>query len=67
MIADVFDVERAADHGLERVISSFALGDVNLGVAQVTEAWREAEPQQVHQAKDVIGEACRVGVVLLDP
>ncbi len=28
---------------------------------------REAEAQQVHQREDVIGEACRVGVVLLDP
>jgi hypothetical protein len=66
MGADMLDVERAADHRLERVIGGFALGDVELGVAQVADARREAEAQQVHQRKDVIGEARRVGVVLLD-
>ena len=67
MGADVLDVERAADHRLERVIGGIALRDVELGVAQVADARREAEAQEVHQGEDVIGEARRVGVVLLDP
>ena len=67
MGADVLDVERAADHGLQCVIGGIAFRDVELGVAQVADARREAEAQQVHQREDVIGEARRVGVVLFDP
>ena len=67
MGADVLDVERAADHRFERVIGGIALRDVELGVAQVADARREAEAQEVHQGEDVIGEARRVGVMLLDP
>ncbi len=67
MGADVLDVERAADHGFQRVIGGVALRDVELGVAQVADARREAEAQEVHQGEDVIGEARRVGVMLLDP
>ena len=66
MGADMLDVERAADHRLERVIGGVGLRDVELGVAQVADARREAEAQQVHQCEHVIGEARRVGVVLLD-
>ena len=66
MGADVLDVERAANHRLECVIRGIALRDVELGVAQVADARREAEAQEVHQGEDVIGEARRVGVVLLD-
>ncbi len=67
MGADVLDVERAADHGFQRVIGGVALRDVELGVAQVADARREAEAREVHQGEDVIGEARRVGVMLLDP
>ncbi len=67
MGADVLDVERAADRGFQRVIGGVALRDVELGVAQVADARREAEAQEVHQGEDVIGEARRVGVMLLDP
>ncbi len=63
MGADVLDVERAADHGFQRVIGGVALRDVELGVAQVADARREAEAQEVHQGEDVIGEARRVGVM----
>ena len=66
MGADVLDVERATDHRLERVIGGVALRNVELGVAQVAYTRREAEAQEVHQREDVIGETCRVGVVLLD-
>ncbi len=66
MGADVLDIERAADHRLERLIGGIALRDVELGVAQVADARGEAEAQQVHQRKDVIGESGRVGVVFLD-
>ena len=64
--ADVFDVERAADPRFQCLVGGIALWNVELGVAQVTDARREAEAQQVHQREDVIGEARRVGVVLLD-
>jgi len=40
--------------------------DVELGVAQIADARREAKAQQVHQGKDVIGEARCVGVMLID-
>ena len=42
MGADVLDVERAADHGFQRVIGGIALRDIELGVAQVADARREA-------------------------
>ena len=67
MGADVLDVERAADHRFQRLVGGIALRDVELGVAQVTNARGEAEAQQVHQREDVVREPCRVGVVLLDP
>ena len=66
MGADMLDVERAANHRLEGVIDGFALGDVELDVAQVADARCESKAQQMHQRKNVIGEARRVGVVLLD-
>ena len=66
MGADVLDVERAADHRFQRLVGGIALRDVELGVAQVADARREAEAQQVHQREDVVREPCRVGVVLLD-
>ena len=66
MGADVLDVERAADHRFQRLVGGIALRDVELGVAQVTNARGEAEAQQVHQREDVVREPCRVGVVLLD-
>ena len=66
MGANVLDIERAADHRLQRIVSDIAFRDVELGVAQVADARRKAEAQQMHQGKNVIGEARRVGVVLLD-
>ncbi len=68
MGADVLDVERAADHGFQRVIGGVALRDVELGVARGRGcAARSGSPREVHQGEDVIGEARRVGVMLLDP
>ena len=66
MGADVLDVERAADHRFQCLVGGIALWNVELGVAQVADARREAEAQEVHQREDVIREPCRVGVVLLD-
>ena len=43
MGTDVLDVERTADHRLQPVIGGIALRDVELGVAQVADARREAE------------------------
>ena len=68
MSANSLDVQPvAANHRLECIVGSIALGNEQLGVAQVADARREAEAQQVHQREDVIGEARRVGVVLFDP
>lgn len=66
MGADVLDVERAAEHRFQRVIGRVTSRDVELGVAKVADARREAKAQQVHQGEDVIGESRRVGVVFLD-
>ncbi len=64
MGTDVFDVERAADHGFQPIVVGVAFRDVELDVAQIADARREAEAQQVHQRENVIGETCRVGVGL---
>ncbi len=64
--ADALDIERAADHRFQSVIGVVALRDIELDVAQIADARREAEAQAVHQGENVIGETCRVGVVLLD-
>ncbi|GAS59631.1 hypothetical protein NGUA37_02747 [Salmonella enterica] len=63
----VLDVQGAADQRAQRRVGLHALRHVQLGFAEVADARREAEAQQVHQGKDAIGEAGRVGVVLLDP
>lgn len=67
MGADVLDVQGAADQRPQRRVGLHALRHVQLGFAEVADARRETEAQQVHQGEDVIGEAGRVGVVLLDP
>ncbi len=52
MGADVLDVERAADHGFQRVIGGVALRDVELGVAQVADARRaKRKPGRCIRAK----------------
>ncbi len=56
----------AANRRSECVVTGFTLRDEQLGVAQGADARREAEAQQMHEGKDMIGEARRVGVVLLD-
>lgn len=67
MSANSLDVQPvAANHRLERIIGGIALGDEQLGIAQVTDTRCKPESQQVHQAEDMIGKACRVCVVLLD-
>ena len=68
MGADVLDVQPvAADHRFQRVVGGIALRDVEFWCRPVTECAAEAAAQQVHQRKNVVGEPCRVGVVLLDP
>ncbi len=67
MSANSLDVQPvAANHRLECIVGSIALGNEQLGVAQVADARREPESQKVHQAEHMIGEARRVGVVFLD-
>ena len=60
MGADMLDVERAADHWFQCLVGSIALRDVELGVAQVADARREAEAQEVHQCEDVIGDSAQL-------
>lgn len=67
MRANMFDVKRAADHWLEGVIHKITFRDVQLCITKVANARREAEAKLVHQGKDMIAKACRIGVVLLDP
>ncbi|MNG04146.1 hypothetical protein D3C84_872570 [compost metagenome] len=67
MGADVLDLQGAADQRAQRRVDMYALRHVQLGFAEVADAWRETEAQQVHQREDMIGEAGRVGVVFLDP
>ena len=66
MSAQVLDVQTAADHGAERRVVRYLAGHVQLGVAQVADAWREAEPEQVHQREHVVREPGGVSVVLLN-
>ncbi len=67
MGAHVLDVQGAAYHRPQRRVGLHALRHIQPGFTEVADAWCEAEAQQVHQGEDVIGEASRVGVVLLDP
>ncbi|GHZ91984.1 hypothetical protein VCSRO82_3484 [Vibrio cholerae] len=65
MSANSLDVQPvAANHRLECIVGSMALGNEQLGVALVADARREPESQKVHQAEHMIGEARRVGVVI---
>ena len=43
------------------------LRQIQLGVAQIADARSEAEAEQMHEGEDVVREAGRVGVMLLDP
>jgi len=65
--ADVLNVQRAADHWAQRRVVLYALRDIQFGFAQVADARGKTKAQQMHQGEDMIGEASRVGVVLLDP
>ena len=67
MSADGFEVEGPSDHGRKRRVFDLAARKVQPSVAQVADARREAETEQMHEGEDAIGEACRIGVVLLDP
>ena len=66
MGTNLFDVQCATNHWFKCLIDGITLWDIELGVPQVADARREPKAQEVHQAKDVIGKARRVGVVLLD-
>ena len=51
MGADVLDVERAADHGFQRVIGGVALRDVELGVARSRMRGAKRKPVRCIRAK----------------
>jgi hypothetical protein len=65
--ADGFQVDGPADHRRKRLVLHLAVWKVELCVAQIPDARREAEAEQVHEDEDVIGEASGIRVVLLDP
>ena len=66
MGADGLGIDPAPDERRERRVITGLAGDEQPLVGQVADAWREAKPEQVHQREDVVGEARRVRVVLLD-
>ena len=65
--ADCSEVDSASDHGRKRPIFGLAIGEIKFRVAEVTDARREAEAEQVHESEDMVREAGCVGVMLLDP
>lgn len=66
MRAQVLDVQGTADHGLQPWIIRNGARNVQLRVAEVANAWREAKAQRMHQREHVVREAGGVRVVLLD-
>ena len=66
MGADVLHVDAATDQSSERRVGLGVAVDRQTLVGQITDARRETEAQQMHQREHVVGEASRVGVVLLD-
>ena len=69
MVANEFDVERAANQRFERAVRRLAtrsFWDVELCVSQVSNTRREDEPEQPHEREDVVSKSRRIGVVLGD-
>ena len=66
MGADVLHVDAAADPSGERRVGLGVAVDIQTLVGQIADARRETEAQQMHQREHLVGEAGRVGVVLLD-
>jgi hypothetical protein len=64
--SDQFEVEFAADQRSERWVVSLRAWHIEPLVGEVADSGREAEAQHMAERKDMIGEACGVGVVLLD-
>ena len=65
--ADLLEVDVPPISGASAGYALASPGTYSCLSRQVADARREAEAQQVHQGEDVVGEAGRVGVVLLDP
>ena len=65
--ADRSEVDGASDHGRKCPILDLAVGQIQLGVAEVPDAWSEVEAGQMHESEDMVREAGGVGVMLLDP
>jgi hypothetical protein len=63
---ELFEVDRASDKRLKRRITLGFFGGVQPPVGKVTNTGRKTEAQQVAEAKHVVGEAGRVGIVLFD-
>ena len=65
--ANYFQIDSRARHGCQRLVSDLAVWKVKLRVAQIADAWSKAEAERMHEGEDMVGEAGRVGVMLLDP
>jgi hypothetical protein len=62
----LFEVDGASDKRLKRRIVLGFFGGVQPPVGEIANAGRKTEAQQVTEAKHVVGEAGRVGVVFFD-
>ena len=54
--ANGLEVDGAAGHGSEGLVLDFVGWQVQLGVAHITDAGSEAETEQMHERKDMIGK-----------
>lgn len=57
---------RAANHRRHGRIVIWATGDIQLCFRKIANTRRESKPEQMHQGKDVVGEAVGIRVMLLD-
>jgi hypothetical protein len=65
--ANSFQIDGATGHGSQRLILYPVVGEVQLDIAEIADAWSEAEAKQMHEGEDVIGKARCVCVMLFDP
>ena len=64
--SDQLEVELTADERRERWMVALLARNIEPLVGEVADAGRETKSQQMTERKDMIGEACGVGVVLLN-
>ena len=67
MGSNVFHIGVTTDQAGEYQVQLRDAVDIRVLVGQVADARSKAKAEQVHQPEHMVGEASRVGVVLLDP